>query len=211
MKTPSRLILAAGTILFGIAVILQYYLILIHRTESVVETTLRFVTFFTILTNSLCAAYFCTLLFFPGSQLAKFFEKYTSVTAICVYITIVGLVYQFILRHTWQPQGLQRLVDELLHSVNPLCMILYWVFLVEKRKINLKTAFVWLLYPILYFTVILIRGSFADWYPYPFVNVSVLGYGQVFVNALVILGAFFLVSVVFIATGSFRTAPRTNV
>jgi hypothetical protein len=59
--------------------------------------------------------------------------------------------------------------------------------------------------------MILIRGSFADWYPYPFVNVNVLGYGQVFVNALVILGAFFLVSVVFIAAGSFRTATRTNV
>ncbi|MBL7878732.1 MAG: Pr6Pr family membrane protein, partial [Chryseobacterium gambrini] len=49
---------------------------------------------------------------------------------------IVGLIYQFLLRSTWNPSGMQKLVDELLHSVIPLLVLIYWYW--YENKNNLK-------------------------------------------------------------------------
>lgn len=196
-----RLVVIIGICLSVIAVALQYYLILQNRTTGILETTLRFFTFFTILTNSLVAIYFCALSFFPGSKAAAFFRKFSTVTAITVYITIVGLVYQFILRKTWEPEGLQMIVDELLHSVNPAFFLLYWILIVPKERIRWRVLPYWLMYPLVYFLIIILRGQFTGYYPYPFVDVSKLGMQQVIVNALIIVALFGVLSMLFILIG----------
>jgi hypothetical protein len=42
-----------------------------------------------------------------------------------IYIAIVGIVYSFALRHIWDPQGLQKIADMLLHDSLP---VLYVAF-----------------------------------------------------------------------------------
>jgi len=64
-----------------------------------------------------------------------FFEA-GVITAITVYITIVGLVYNVILRFLWKPEGLQFIVDELLHTVIPL-LLLVIAFLIITSIISL--------------------------------------------------------------------------
>lgn len=107
----------AGAVLVWFAVFLQLYLIVINRTASVTETIIRFLSYFTILTNILVALFF-TAHIMPGKRsMFWFFSR--SATAITVYITVVGLVYQVLLRRLWSPTGLQWVADELLHSVVP--------------------------------------------------------------------------------------------
>ena len=105
-----------GSVAAWLALGLQFYLMLSNRTESIMETIIRFFSFFTILTNILVACCF-TLLAIGKKQ--SFLTKPSSLSAVTVYILVVGIVYNLLLRSTWNPQGLQKVVDELLHSVIP--------------------------------------------------------------------------------------------
>lgn len=58
-----------------------------------------------------------------------------TLTAITAFILIVGLVYQVALRGIWQPTGLQHIVDELLHTIIPLYVFMYWFFKVNKNDL----------------------------------------------------------------------------
>ena len=188
------------SILFAIivwfAVLAQFYLIIENRVAPVTETIIRFFSFFTILTNILVAVYF-TIKALGRDQL----DKAGLLTAITVYITIVGLVYQVLLRHIWHPTGLQMVVDELLHSVNPLLVISFWYLFEKKFFVHYKEVFKWMIYPVVYLVYILTRGSFSGFYPYPFINVSEIGISQTLLNGLFLLLFFYAVSVLFIFIG----------
>jgi hypothetical protein len=135
----------------------------------------------------------CTLVLLkPGSGWGAFFARPQTLTAITLYIAVVGLIYNTILRMLWSPQGLQFVVDELLHSVVPVLFILFWFFFVPKNNLHWKGIFPWLLYPSLYCIFILARGAVSGFYPYPFVNVTELGYGRVLLNAAGIVVVFLL-------------------
>ncbi len=180
------------------ALIGQFYLIIINRQESVTETIVRYFTFFTILTNLLIAVASIVLLLAPASNWGKFFSKATTLTAITVNIIIVGATYNIILRALWNPQGMQRLVDELLHLVIPILFIVFWLVFVTKGRLKWGNAFLWTVYPVAYLIVILIRGAFSGYYPYPFVDVVKLGYPHVLLNSFTVAIAFMLVALVLI-------------
>ena len=181
-------------------VIAQYVLMIENRNASIVETTIRFFSFFTILTNTLVAFYF-SCLFFNKKQESKIFEKPGTLTAITVYITIVGLIYQVVLRKIWHPEGLQLIVNELLHSVIPVLVIIYWCFFEKTKSISYSQILKWLIYPLIYLIYILVRGNFSNFYPYPFVDVNAIGLRNVMINALGLLVLFTLTSAMFIYVG----------
>lgn len=183
------------------AVITQYILMIENSVASVGETTIRFFSFFTILTNSLVAFYFTYLALKGKQRQPNLLDQPGSLTAITVYITIVGLVYQFVLRQTWNPTGLQMVVDELLHSVVPLCVIFFWYFYENKSAIHWRRIPGWLIYPLFYLIYILIRGSFSGFYPYPFVNVTELGLQQVIINGVLLFAIFLLMAIIFVSIG----------
>ncbi|MGE9314780.1 Pr6Pr family membrane protein [Niabella sp. CJ426] len=174
------------------AVIAQYVLMLNNNVNTVGEATIRFFSYFTILTNIAVATYYTALLF--DAPIAR---KKGLLSPITIYIIIVGLVYQVALRHIWDPQGLQKWVDELLHSVIPLGALIYW-YLFEKKGLRYSQIFAWSIYPLVYLLFILIRGSISGFYPYPFVNVTEIGLQQTLINALIILALFMVLSLVFI-------------
>ncbi len=178
------------------AVIMQYVLMLKNSEVAATETTIRFFSYFTILTNLLTAIVLTCESFRKTQDSDSGF-----LTAIVVYITIVGMVYQISLRPLWSPQGMQKLVDELLHSVIPVFVILYWVLYGNKQRLQYKQLVGWLLFPLIYLAFVLTRGRFSGFYPYPFINVKELGIGKVLANAVGLTLGFVLVSVLFIAIG----------
>ena len=138
IKVPSYyLIVMAALGWFALAA--QLYLIIQNRVASVAETVIRYFSFFTILTNIIVALCVTVLLVKPNTKCGKFLYRPATLTAITVYITIVGIVYNVILRFLWQPQGLQKIIDELLHTVIPFLFILLWVFYVSKSERSKST------------------------------------------------------------------------
>lgn len=182
------------------AVITQLVLMMMNSTSDVFVTLIRFMSYFTILTNTLVAICFTSLVFNPDSR----FKKTTVITAITVYITIVGIVYNLLLRQIWDPQGMQKVVDELLHTVIPILCIIYFAAFVPAEKLPWKAAFVWLLYPLGYSVITLIRGAIVNQYPYPFIDVKILGYSQALINCLFILIGFLVISFLMIGVGRLK-------
>jgi hypothetical protein len=185
------------------AVLLQFYLIILNRTVSLTETIVRYFSFFTILTNILVALYFTFLLTKSKSKWGSFVGKAETVSAITMYIAVVGIVYNIVLRSLWNPEGWQKLDDELLHLVIPVLSVLFWIFFVNKKSLEWKSVLTWLIYPFVYFILILIRGAFSGYYPYPFIDVVTLGYSKVFINCTFLFFGFICLSLLFVATAKF--------
>lgn len=168
-------------------VVLQFYIS--------TDTFTNVISYFTILCNSLIAVSLTFSVFFSQTQLGKFFSGLSVKTAVALYIFIVFVVYNTVLRGIWKPTGWQLFLDNMLHVAIPILYILYWLFLVDKGKLNWKNGFYWLIFPLFYLIYSLIRGSAVGWYPYPFLNVDKLGFGQVLINIVIML-------IVFLISGS---------
>jgi hypothetical protein len=196
-----RLLSIFFAIIAWFAVLVQYYLMVENRIASIGETTIRFFSFFTILTNSLVAIYFSLITLKAEKRLFACIYQPGTLTAITVYITIVGLVYQIILRPLWQPTGLQKIVDELLHTLIPIIVIIYWYLYEKKLLVNYRDIPKWLIYPSIYLIYILIRGRFSNFYPYPFINLVNLGLSKVFINSILLVVLFAGLSAGYVRVG----------
>lgn len=183
------------------AVIMQFVLMMQNRVESLSETTIRFFSFFTILTNCLVALYFSVLWYRKPLSMVSRFEKPGFLTALTLYITLVGTVYQLVLRGIWEPTGMQKMVDELLHSVIPIYVIAFWLAYENKKVVSWQSIPTWLLYPLFYLVYILLRGHLSGFYPYPFVNVNELGLEKVLINSGVLILFFIGLAIAFVGLG----------
>lgn len=191
-----------GFFLGWLAIIGQFILMIQIRQTDILETIIRFFSYFTILTNLLVVLYFTSKIsFFKKSHLSKLSNN-GNLTAFTAFILVVGLVYQIILRGTWKPIGFQIIIDELLHSIIPIFVLLYWWKYTTKNDLIFKNIKIWLWYPIAYFLYIIVRGHFSSFYPYPFVNVTELGYSQVFINTALVSMFFLLILAVLIFIGN---------
>jgi hypothetical protein len=197
MSSSTKIYAAIGAIVGWLALLLQLYLIIQNRLAGIPETIVRYFSYFTILTNILVAISF-TIVYLKGiDATGNFFARPKTLTATAVYITIVGLIYNVILRFQWAPQGWPKVADELLHSVIPAGFIIFWLQFVPKINIEWKNIFPWLAYPMLYLIYTLIRGQSAHWYPYPFVDVDSFGYNKVLINCIFVTLAFIVIAVLF--------------
>jgi len=201
MQKASAIFIA---IIAWFAVIAQFVLMMQNRSTSIPETIVRFFSFFTILTNISVG------LFFTGRGLGTAVTyKPGSLTAITVYIFVVGIVYQVLLRHLWQPSGLQFVVDELLHSAIPLLTLLFWYFCENKRTLRYSQVKGWLIYPMAYLIFILVRGHLSGFYPYPFVDVIQIGLSKTLLNIGLLFISFIGIGCLFITIGKEVAAKKS--
>jgi hypothetical protein len=200
-KQSVRIMAFLGALVGWFAIITQFYLMINNRVTTVGETIFRFFAFFTITTNILVALCLSSIFFGSKGRLGKFFSRASTITAIAVYIIIVGVVYNVILRSLWAPEGMQKIVDELLHSVIPAFFVMFWLIFVPLAYLKWKNAFRWLIYPSLYMTYAIIFGAITKFYPYPFVDINELGYTKALLNAGAVLLVILALSLAIIATG----------
>ena len=192
------------------AIIAQLYLHLTSGRAGVTELLIRFFSYFTILTNIFIAVCCTAQLIATGSGLGKFFSRTGTLTALTVYILIVGSVYNIILRSTWNPEGLQMIVDELLHTLIPIFFLLYWIFFVPKSGLKWNQVSFWLVYPFFYALFIMFRGYFSGFYPYPFIDVDELGLARALINAVGFTFAFLLTSLFFVGIAKLLAKSNTE-
>ena len=181
----------------GLAI--QQYLIFYSRWStgaSLLGGLINFFSFFTVLTNTLVVVVLSYALVQRDSAAKRFFLAPGISSGIAVSIVVVSLAYNLLLRHLWQPEGFQFVADELLHDVMPALFFIFWWRCVPKGSLRFKHIGAWVIYPLVYFAYVLLRGHLLGQYQYPFIDVSTLGYPQVFVNAGGILLGFVLIALV---------------
>ena len=154
--------------------------------------------YFTVLTNLAAALALTAAASGRRGALGKFFARPDVHTAIAMSIIVVAAIYHLLLRQLWQPQGWQVVGDDALHTVMPLLFVLYWWLAMPKATLCWRQVFVWQIYPAGYFVYALARGALNDWYPYPFLDVSALGYLRVLGDALGMLLVFIVVGLLLV-------------
>lgn len=193
------IVVAALVIWFGLC--LQFNVSLNLLNHNYPATIKLFLSYFTVTTNIILAFCFTSIWLFRLSGIGLFFAKPATLTAITVYILVVGLIYNLMLRGIVEPKGWARVADELLHVVNPIICFVFWLFFINKSNLRYKYALGWLIYPLLYVVFIVIRGYFITQYPYPFIDVVVLGYPKAILNTVIVLIVFWILSILLIWIG----------
>ncbi len=173
------------------AIVFQFYL----RTGSAGN----FFSFFTIECNLLIAVSLSVAGLFPHSKAGMFFSTLNFQTACTLYIGLVALVYNTVLRGLVPLAGATLLADTLLHVIVPLLYLLYWIFFRPAGSLEYGAGLYWAIFPFLYLLYSLLRGSIVNWYPYPFLNADKYGYGQVLINAVIVTTGFLIGGVLLIA------------
>ena len=161
-------------------------------------SVINFFSFFTILSNSLIAVSLTFNLILSKTKMGLFFSGISVQTAIALYIIVVGLVYNLVLRGIVVQTGWHLIVNNILHVLNPILYILYWTFFSPKDKLNWKNGIYWTIFPVIYLVYSLIRGAILNWYPYPFLNAGNIGYEKVFINITAMIVLFFIAGLLLI-------------
>lgn len=167
--------------------------------------------YFTISTNVLVALALTASARGPRGTISRFFARADVHTAIAMSIVIVAAIYNLMLRQLWHPHGWQIVADNSLHVVMPALFLLHWWLAVPKAALRWSQVFIWQLYPATYFAYVLARGAVDHWYPYPFLDVTTLGYLRVLIDACVVLLVFVVVALLLVALGRWQVRRSTRV
>lgn len=89
-----------------------------------------------------------------------------------------------------------------------------WLLLPPRFRLSLRTAFLWVVVPVVYTVYSVVRGALVGFYCYPFFNPSAVGgYGGVAVYCVLLLAAFIVLALVIRAVGNAlqrRAEARTD-
>ena len=150
----------------------------------------NFFSFFTVQVNILVFITFVlSALVLAGGKQRRWLDVLRSITT--VYILVVGIGFAILL------SGLENVAltavpwdNTVLHYIIPVAVLIDFIIDRPKKKISFKTGLLWIAFPILYVLYSLIRGALVGWYPYPFLNPELKGFGAVAVTVagLVVLG-----------------------
>jgi hypothetical protein len=117
--------------------------------------------------------------------------------AVTLFLLITGLVSYFILDPA--PPGEEIIAlglthDQLVHRLTPIAAFVHYLLMVPHRRLRIRNAAYWLLYPVAYCAFTTVRGvlSPGSAYPYGFIDVSELGYGGLLLNVVIYGIGFFV-------------------
>ena len=149
----------------------------------------NFFSFFTIQSNILAVAALFALVLVPHARRTPLFDGARS--AVVLYMAITGIVFALLL------SGLQEelqttipWVDFVVHKLMPIVLVADWLIDPPRHRLPRWAVAAWLSFPLAWIAYTLIRGANVDWYPYPFVDVSRLGYDGVLGRSVVLAVGF---------------------
>ena len=177
LARPWHIVTAVVTwlaLLLQLVLIIRGGVVLADVTPPALGTRLiRFVSYFTILTN-LLVAITTTTLALEQDRYPRWW-KVLRLNAV-VGIGVTGLVHWFLLRPLLDLDGADYLADKLLHVVVPLLAVVGWAVFGPRGRADRSLLLPSLIFPVGWLAYTLVRGAVAGWYPYPFLDVALQGY-----------------------------------
>lgn len=179
------------------ALFLQYALLFSAAGDAVgmLAATVRFFSYFTVLSNCLVALATAQA---ARGQAGSFVGPGVR-GAVALYVAATCLVYVGVLRHLWQPQGLQWWADVGLHYATPALYLAWWLFAAPHGGLKFRHLAIWLVFPAVFLGWTFLRGVALGEYPYPFLDVGVHGWHGVGANAAGIAGLLLVLGAALVA------------
>ncbi len=165
----------------------------------------RFFAFFTIQSNIIGVAAYLWLLRVGAGTRSRALELLRGAAA--VYLTVTFFVVIFLLSNVDVQLGLVW-VDVVLHKIFPVIIVLDWILDPPTTRIGVRAVPIWLVYPLVWTALTMVRGALDDWYPYPFLDPADGGYGRVVITAIAITVGFVVISLAIVALGRLRGRPE---
>lgn len=192
---------ATAAALVVAAVVRQLFIVADHPHANPIDLF----SFFTIQSNCLAAAVWAA-----GAWNPDWARRHPLLRGACTtYLVIVAMVYIVLSFGQNKDEYLQLTawwVDMLTHQILPFAIVVEWILVPSRRTIPPRAALAWLLYPIVYFVLTMLRGLFSGWYPYAFLQPGYWnGYSGVFLNALIVLAIMTPIALTVGAVGSRRS------
>jgi hypothetical protein len=186
----TRLIAGLGAPLIGAATLSQGWLSVeesMAQGRTLAHALWIYLCYFTVLTNVFVTAVLARAALKPDDRRALNAPRVELMAA--TSILFVGAVYNLLLASQWDPQGLRKFNDVILHSVSPLLFTLFWLAR-PRGDLALRDAAFASLWPMAYTLYGLTRGAFDGYYPYFFMNPATTALPQLLLNVLALLAAF---------------------
>jgi len=163
----------------------------------------NFFSFFTIQSN----LFACGVLVYaalsasgPGSPLRD-----TIRGAAVTYMVIVGVVFALLLSgYQEELQTTKPWVNTVVHELMPIALVLDWLIDPPDTDLKPNRVFIWAIFPLAYVGYTMLRGEIVDWYPYPFLDPGIDGYGSVVFHSIGILIGMVVVGWAVIGVGDWR-------
>jgi len=154
-----------------------------------VERAFNTFAFFTVDSN-LIVGVTSLLLALEPRRASPLFATFRLISIVA--ITVTGSVYHVALANLFDLQGLDQLGNQLVHTAVPILAVVGWLMFGPRGLTSARIALWSLVFPVAWLGFTLIRGAFVHWYPYPFIDVTTLGYGGTLLNcawvSLLLLG-----------------------
>ncbi|MEO7752716.1 MAG: Pr6Pr family membrane protein [Terracoccus sp.] len=174
------------------------------RPVADLERVRRYFCYFTIQSNFLVAV---AMLFILRERTDGTVFRVLRLASL-IGITVTGIVAAIALPPSPTYSTLNLICDRLLHIAVPVLTLVGWVAFGPRDRVRRSDVPLTLVWPVLWLVATLALGPVVDWYPYPFLDVSVLGTAQVLVNCVVI--ALVFVGLAALALWADRRLPRNR-
>jgi len=188
VKTKRQVMLAyrMGFALLDLGAILYQLGIHINHGFDVVN----FFSFFTNLSNIIATATFLylalswTRLRTPAVELLR--------SGVVSSMALVGVTFWTLLAGE-DLGALDPSVNLVVHGIMPLAVVVDWLIDPPQHHLAMRRVALWILYPVVYVGYSLVRGPFANFYPYPFLNPTNSGGYSAVAGFSVVLAVVFLI------------------
>lgn len=202
-------LIIAASLITQLVLVFQGTNVLVEDGEEAPSTAMRvanFFSFFTVQSNILLGIGAAILLANPLADGRAF--RVLRIAGL-IGIAVTGVVYVTLLRDVVDLEGAAALTNVGFHYLAPLLGVIGWLLFGPWRRLDLRTVVLSLIWPVAWLVYTLIRGEATDFYPYPFIDVTELGYGRVLLNAAGITVVFLAVGWLFLA-GDRRLGDRAG-
>ena len=154
-------------------------------------SVVNFLSYFTNLANLFAASVLIrgAALAWAGRQPSPRDERLRGMAV--VYMTVVGVVFAILLRNV-DLGALRPWINVLLHYVMPVVVVADWLLRPGTALARARDWLVVLAGPLAYVVYVLGRGAIVGWYPYPFLDPRLDGYGSVAGHVVAIVALFLL-------------------
>ena len=184
-STVPAVVPAALRLLAALAVVAAVVGQWVRSVESPTYQFANFFGYFTIQSNLIAAVAFVVGAVFLLRRRGAPEWSVVLRGAAATYMVTTGIVYNLLLTDVALDNSFNvQWSNDILHTWIPLFAVLDWVLVGDRGRIAWRRLWVFLVYPLVWLVVVLLRGS--SFVPYPFLDVERLGAGGVAVWCLVI-------------------------
>jgi hypothetical protein len=200
-----RLALAAFRAVTAIVVIAAITYQVFLNIDSGLFRPLRFFAFFTILSNTFGAVLWLWLAVTWRRQRTRRVDLLRGAATLYLVVTFVVVV---ILLSGAELQVADPRVDFVVHKLFPVLVVVDWLLDPPETDLRMTDVILWLIFPLAWIGLTLIRGAVDGWYPYPFLDPDSGGYRSVGYHVIAILAGFVVIAGLIVALGDWGRDRR---